>query len=496
IIEGDSGQKNAVFTVTMSNQVDVPVTVNWATAPNTATQGIDYVGSSGVITFNPRSTTPQTISVPVIGDTVVEFNETFFVNLSGLNAQGRNVSIVDPQGSGTITDDDTATITINNREIVEGDSGQTFANFTVNLSNPVATNVTLNVVTTPDTATENEDYNRVTSSVSFAPLSTTPQTISVPVNGDNLVENDETFFVNLNSLNAGGLEGRITVNSPGIGTIIDDDFAPEITLECPCNIITEGDTLIIDAIATDEDDQVLSYKWDLDGDGDYDENITTDTSTLNIDYQKLQDLGIGVNPLEDPIYRYQGTFNVEVSDGTNTDTTSGTLKVKHKPLEKLIDLTGFDNADVSLDITLSRDASFDSIIGFYRTDYQGKIIDNQGQVIDLLPGAPGYEDAVKANLLPQELKVRDKETVTIEVDLLGGAYYAPVLTIKPTFKISDTFATIGDIVNTRLGSQSRIMRNDNIWSFEDWTDFDRDSNGNFNDIVMGIDFPQPPSCLC
>lgn len=62
----------------------------------------DYVASSGTVSF-PMGTTTQTISVPVVGDTSLETNETFFVNLSGAT----NATILDAQGQGTITNDDT-----------------------------------------------------------------------------------------------------------------------------------------------------------------------------------------------------------------------------------------------------------------------------------------------------------------------------------------------------------------------------------------------------
>ncbi|MDD1460077.1 hypothetical protein MEO39_08225, partial [Dolichospermum sp. ST_sed2] len=49
--------------------------------------------------------TSKTITVPIIGDTAVEANETFLVNLSNPT----NATIADSQGLGTITNDDTTT---------------------------------------------------------------------------------------------------------------------------------------------------------------------------------------------------------------------------------------------------------------------------------------------------------------------------------------------------------------------------------------------------
>ncbi len=67
------------------------------------TNGADYDQKSGQITFTPGGPLTQTITVRVIGDTLAEPNETFFVNLS--NVQGPAI-IDDGQGIGTIRDDD------------------------------------------------------------------------------------------------------------------------------------------------------------------------------------------------------------------------------------------------------------------------------------------------------------------------------------------------------------------------------------------------------
>jgi hypothetical protein len=100
--EGNSGTTPFVFNVTLSNPSTQTVTVNFTTADNTATlANNDYVAASGVVTFPPLSTL-QTVTVFVNGDTNVEPNETFLVNLSG----AVNATIADAQGVGTIQNDD------------------------------------------------------------------------------------------------------------------------------------------------------------------------------------------------------------------------------------------------------------------------------------------------------------------------------------------------------------------------------------------------------
>jgi hypothetical protein len=99
--EGNSGSKVFTFTVSLSPASASTVTVNYATANGTATVPNDYTTTSGTLTFTPGRTS-KTVTVKVKGNAVVEPNETFFVNLSG--AVG--ATIFDPQGVGTIRNDD------------------------------------------------------------------------------------------------------------------------------------------------------------------------------------------------------------------------------------------------------------------------------------------------------------------------------------------------------------------------------------------------------
>ena len=106
--EGNSGTVNAVFTVSLSPAGSQTVTVNFSTANGTAVAGLDYLAQSGVLTFNPGETL-KTITVQVIGDTVAESNETFFVNLTLVT----NAVIAVNQGIGIILNDD-APVTLGN----------------------------------------------------------------------------------------------------------------------------------------------------------------------------------------------------------------------------------------------------------------------------------------------------------------------------------------------------------------------------------------------
>jgi CSLREA domain-containing protein len=101
MLEPDSGVVIMTFTVTLSNPSAQRVTVAYSTANGTAVVPSDYASASGTVSFGPGATT-KTIKIGIKGDTTVEPDETFFVNLSGPT----NATIADNQGQGTIQNDD------------------------------------------------------------------------------------------------------------------------------------------------------------------------------------------------------------------------------------------------------------------------------------------------------------------------------------------------------------------------------------------------------
>src|SRR5689334_19872497 len=101
ITEGNAGTKAATFTLTLSGPSVEPIAIRAITAPGTATASSDYNSINVVVTFQPGTVT-RTVDVPIIGDTALESNETFFVDLS----EPFGTTIADGEGVGTILDDD------------------------------------------------------------------------------------------------------------------------------------------------------------------------------------------------------------------------------------------------------------------------------------------------------------------------------------------------------------------------------------------------------
>ncbi|HNM24435.1 MAG TPA: Calx-beta domain-containing protein, partial [Saprospiraceae bacterium] len=111
VTEGDvPNTVTATFTVNLSNPSDANVAVNYVTVDNTATlANNDFQSASGTLTYTPGQTS-KTVTVTVVGDCAIEANETFFLRLSGLVNNGRNVILsgggATLDGTGTINNDD------------------------------------------------------------------------------------------------------------------------------------------------------------------------------------------------------------------------------------------------------------------------------------------------------------------------------------------------------------------------------------------------------
>ncbi|HEX5717181.1 MAG TPA: Calx-beta domain-containing protein [Thermoanaerobaculia bacterium] len=101
LTEGNAGNKPFVFEVLLSEASAAPVTVSFSTRNGTAQAGSDYVATSGTLTFAPGELT-KTITVDVIGDTVAEAIEVFFIDL----ASASGATIGDGEGLGRIFNDD------------------------------------------------------------------------------------------------------------------------------------------------------------------------------------------------------------------------------------------------------------------------------------------------------------------------------------------------------------------------------------------------------
>ena len=224
--EGSAAAPGSItFDIALSAACTKPVTVNYQTLDginNPATAGSDYVVKAGKLTFAPGETLKR-VTIKFIGDSVLELNETFFVDLK----TPTNATLDDSRGVGQINNDDGPSLTIANAAAVnEGNSGTKPQTFTVTLSAPATHAVTVDWTTANGTA-NTADYVAASGTLSFAPGETS-KLITVQVKGDTLVEPNETYKVTLSKVTY-----AFIADGQGIGTIRNDDATPQVFQDEP-----------------------------------------------------------------------------------------------------------------------------------------------------------------------------------------------------------------------------------------------------------------------
>lgn len=218
--EGNSGTTNQVFTATLSAAVQGGFSVAYATNDDTATLADnDYIDNDSSLTFTGSANEQHTITVLIDGDTKVEANETFTVTLGAVTGGHGGITVAGSPQTATITNDDSASISISDVTQLEGGGAM---NFSVTLTALADVSVTVDFATADGTAVAPGDYTANSGTITFPANSIAAQTVPVTVVNDGDTEADETFFVNLTNLNASGRSVAIA-DGMGLGTIQNDD---------------------------------------------------------------------------------------------------------------------------------------------------------------------------------------------------------------------------------------------------------------------------------
>lgn len=225
--EGDAGSADLTFTITLSEASTEALTVDVATSAGSATAGTDYITTTGTLSFAAGVTT-RTIFVPVNGDLLDEADETFSVTLSQASGEA---TLGDETATATIRDNDPLpALSIADAQANEGNSGTTNLVFTVTLAPVSGRSVSVAYAASAGSASSGSDFTAASGTLTFNAGQTT-RTISVAIQGDGIVEADETFTLTLSlPSNATIADGTAT------GTILNDDVPGAFGLDArPAN---------------------------------------------------------------------------------------------------------------------------------------------------------------------------------------------------------------------------------------------------------------------
>ena len=217
ILEGES-DTTLRFPVELSVESGFEIAVSYQSTDGAdpdlrpATGGVDYLPVSGELRIAPGAV-GTTVEVTVLGDAIDELDEFLTITLS----QPSHAVLLESSAIGTILDDDEARLSVGDRVVDEGDDGESEAIFSVDLSVASDRTVGVDYRTSPETASEGEDYRDRSGSLSFEP-GDQERTVAVPVLGDRLFEEDETFQLSLENATEATID-----DGDALGTILDDE---------------------------------------------------------------------------------------------------------------------------------------------------------------------------------------------------------------------------------------------------------------------------------
>ena len=340
--EGDT----ITFTVTLDKAVQGGLTVTPSFTSGTAAD-TDYTANTEALTFTGTAGETQTFKVATAEDAVVEGDETFTVGLTVSNAPS-GVTATDT-GTGTIEDDESAEVTINDGEADEGDT----ITFTVTLDKAVQGGLTVTPSFASGTAAAT-DYTANTEALTFTGTADETQTFKVATVEDAVVEADETFTV---SLTVSDAPSGITSTDTGEGTIDNDDAAAVTVNDGEAD---EGDTITF-TVTLDKAVQggltvTPSFTSGTAADADYTANTAALTFTGTADETQT----FKVATVEDAVVEGDETFTVGLavskapSGITSTDTGEGTIDNDDAAAVTVNDADADEGDTITFTVTLDK----------------------------------------------------------------------------------------------------------------------------------------------
>ncbi len=347
----------------------------------------------------------------LIDDNVEEADETFTVTLS--SPSGATIS--DATATGTIENDDTATLSITDpTAVTEGDSGSTNMVFTVMLDSQSAKEVTVGYAVdaaAASTATSGTDYTALADGTLTFAAETATQTVTVSVTGDELDESDETVVIKLSSpVNA------VLGTASATGTITDDDSSPELD-DIDDGTLRVGQTVSIQASATDADGDPVSYEWSRKA-GETTPALPQGT-TLNREQLTFVPTAAGTY-----------TMTVTASDGkSNSDTEDVTITVTEAASVSAPATLSVAESAGNATVTITTEAAFGGSVTFTATladgtatgasDPAGADFDNDA--VSVTFGASDTTKDISIPITDDALDEGDGETFTATITLAQGS---------------------------------------------------------------------------
>ncbi|HVJ62234.1 MAG TPA: ExeM/NucH family extracellular endonuclease, partial [Tahibacter sp.] len=219
---GTAGRTDQLNFEYSTNATDL-VTGTWTgvAALNFVTPDTATAGAKNGNAASARTALSSTITSLSIANGV-----TFWIRWNDIDASGADDGLVVDDFSLTPQGLPPNNLGINDVTLNEGNAGTTSFTFTVSLTAPAGPGgVTFDIATANGTAAAPGDYTAKSLTGQTIPAGSSTYSFTVLVNGDTAPETNETFFVNVTSVT-----GATVTDGQGQGTIVNDDAAPNLTI--------------------------------------------------------------------------------------------------------------------------------------------------------------------------------------------------------------------------------------------------------------------------
>ena len=233
-VAGADGAEGEIvrFRVTLAGATGQAVTVDYATAEGTASAGADYEAVSGTLTFAPGQSGRE-IAVRLLQDVLGEPDESFEVRLSS----PVNAALTTSAATGTIRDDDGGIPRLSAEGAVVVEGGVLV--FALSLDRPAGSAVEVDYRAENRTALAGTDYTPAAGTLTLD-VGETTGAVEVRTIDDDERELEERLALRLaSSVNASVASNVV------IGTILDNDVPPELSVEGGVSVEGEDAVFVV-----------------------------------------------------------------------------------------------------------------------------------------------------------------------------------------------------------------------------------------------------------
>lgn len=420
-----------VFTITLSQPVDVSTSVAFTTSNGSALSVSDYSAiTNQAVTFT-AGTISRTVTVNTINDTTAEPEEFFNATLGGVNASGRSVSISGANGSatGTIADNDFSVSIGLAPTIVSEDGAGTLA-YTFTRTGSTAVPVTV-LFAVSGTGLFGTDYTQ-SGAAAFAATSgsvtilagNSSATVVIDPTADSTVEAHESVVLTV-SANAAYQLGTPIVAT---GTITNDDSSVfsvanaaaiegsgvvfTISLTNPVDVATSVRFTTSNGTATTTDPDFTSISSQI-------VSFSAGTTSQTITVVTLTDSKVEANETFTATLGNLSPNGRSVTLSPTNSTATGTIINDDDAIVSVANVSAVEGNGLTFTITLSKAVDVATSVTFTTSDGSALLSDSDytavtGQVVSFPAGSTTKTVTVNTT---NDLKVETDETFTAT---LGG----------------------------------------------------------------------------